>query len=78
MNCLLIFLPSIFPMSQPDEQKIKVSYSYINLPVNQDKDRAEMTLRFEDGTKGNFVIQISEEELGYWVFVGLSAFQWLP
>lgn len=77
-RCIFFILFAFYSLSlsgQTVQREMIVNEDYLNLPVSQSSDRADMVLTFQDGTERSFTIRLSEETPDYWVFVDLKDFQ---
>jgi len=68
INFILMVLTSL----QADEVTMKISKRYLNLPVSQQVDRAQMTFTVKDKQERSFEIRLAANP-EYWVFCDVSA-----
>lgn len=57
------------------EISVKITKTYLNLPVSHQVDRAVMTFEVDGRPERSFEIRLAPEQADYWVFCDVSAFK---
>src|ERR1700712_4948958 len=74
-TCLTIFFVMFFFSVFSQEVKMKITKTYLNIPVGYKARMKLVTINMNGKMQREFPVQLAEDSIGYWIYINVAQFK---